>query len=286
MTEFQPQEPTPSNAAPVPGGEPRPYRDMPDLQGRPYDPFTSYGQQTPTWSAPPAQWPTQAPKRRKAWPWVLGIVGGLVVLGGAGFAVLYGVNGALNADQNENYAGSPIAAGDSPILGDELIISDDGRVAFEMGADWVNAADYVDVSSLTDDLPDNASSMGAYFTADPIIASVTPTMVLVLEGSEPDTLGGVNLERAHESALVGVVDSAKDAGYSPSTDDASPVTTALGLEGLVTVTSMDVDGVPMRIALYTFVRSDRVVFFQIATYTGSDDAATVALVTDSLRIDK
>jgi hypothetical protein len=272
MTEFLPQDATPQQAAHTQAYAQPPWQPAPT--------------QAPAWGAPPAQWNTQPPKKRKAWPWVLGIVGGLVVVGGAGLAVIYGVTGALNADQNENYTGSPITANDAPTLGDHVVLSDDATVAFEIDSDWVDAGDYVDLASLTANLPDGARAMGHYFTADPIVSSVAPTLVLVLEGVPPNQIGPVDLREAHDSAVSGMVEAATSDGLAPAVEDETPVTTSLGLDGLVTATSVEMQGIPVRIAFYTFVRSERVVWIQIATYTGADDAVAASLVTDSLRIDK
>ncbi|MCB2413634.1 hypothetical protein LGT39_12345 [Demequina sp. TTPB684] len=278
MTEYSPHEPPPETQA-------QPYA-QPDAQPYAQAPWQQQAAPPAAWGAPPAPWAAPVEKKRKAWPWVLGAVGALVVLGGIGFAVVYGVNGVLTADQNENYVGDPIAAEDAPLLGDALIVSEDGAVAFEIGAEWVDAGEYVDMGELTSQLPDGARAMGTYFTVDPFTATVIPTMVIVLEGEPPSQIGAVDLEEAHRGAFEGVADAAAGQGVDTTREGPTAVTTAQGLDGLLSTMSFTMDDVPVQMSLHTFVRGERVVWVQVATYTGEEDAGTVALVTDSLRIDK
>ncbi len=321
MTEFQPENTTPdphgsTNAA-------APYKGMPDLQGQPFDPRGSYAQQpaapdaappaqqaappaqpfgdqpygqaapmaaalqNPAWGAPPPAWSPAPAKKRKAWPWVLGIVGGLVVLGGVGTAVAFGVNGALHADQNDNYTGAPIATGDAPVLGDQVFISDSGTVAFETGSGWFDANSIVDAGGASSGLPDGTSMAAAYFTADPATAGdVPPTLVLVIEGAPAGQVGPADVKAAHDGAVSGVVKSFNSSGTDVTSTGPESLTTANGLDGMVSTVSGTLGGMQVRLYGYTFARGERVVFVQVASYTGELDDATAAMVTESLRIDK
>lgn len=241
----------------------------------------------PAWTAPPPQWTPEPPKKRKAWPWIVGIVGGLVVLGGVGAAIASALNGALNADQNENYTGSPITDTSNPTMGDLVVVSDDGLVAFDAGSEWVSARDYMDTTALERSLPPGAHLMAVYFVAP--LATATdhvPTLVTVLEGSPPGQVGPADIEEAHEGFVAGGVKGLDIAAPDVIVSDPVAVTTANGLDGMQSTISMSVEGTPIRTNVYTFARGETVVFVQIMAYTDESDEATAALVTDTLRIDK
>lgn len=243
--------------------------------------------QNPVWGVAPPTWNATPAKKRKVWPWVVGGVGALVVLGGVGAVVILGVIGANNADQNENYTGAPIVAGDAPTLGDEVLISDSGAVAFDIGSSWVDANDLMDVASAVGPLPKGGSLMATYFTANPSTSvGKTPTLVMVVEGAPPGQIGPIDLKFAHDNYIKGALAGLDKSGMTATTTEAVALTTTNGLDGLVTSLSLDSDGVPIRAYEYTFVRSQRVVYVQIMSYDGSFDDATAALVTDSLRINK
>ncbi len=285
MTEFVPEEPAQSigsaSAPPPPPGAQQ-LAPPPSPQQSMYAP-----PQEPAWAPPQSTWAPEPPKKRRAWPWILGIVGGLVVLGGAGVGVTLAVNGLLNADQNENYTGAPITPGDSPTLGDRLLVSDSGFVALELGATWVDANDYVDVTSAVGPLPNGATLVGTYFTDDPLAAvDVVPTLVMVLEGVPENQLGPVDLESAHEGFISGGLAGLNQMGTAATVSEPAPVTTANGLNGLVTELSLEMEGIAIRAYEYTFVRSERVVYVQVMAYTSTFDDVAAALATDSLRIDK
>jgi hypothetical protein len=257
-------------------------------------PAPAYGQappmpappQNPAWGAPPPIWNAAPAKKRKVWPWVVGGVGALVVLGGVGALVVLGVIGATNADQNEHYTGDPITAADLPALGDKVVVSADGAVAFEIGDSWVDATNLVG-SSAVEQLPEGATYAGMYFTSDPATATDhIPTLVMILEGAPSNQVGPINLQQAHDGYMSGALDSAKQLGADASFEGPNPVTTAHGLDGLVSGISGDAQGVPIRVHSYTFVRSKRVVWVEVSAYTVDFDDATAALITDSLRIDK
>lgn len=243
--------------------------------------------EAPVWNAPQPAWVPPPPKKRKAWPWVVGIVSGLVVLGGVGAAIAFAVNGALHTDQNENYTGSPISDTDSPTMGDRVVVSDDGLVAFDAGSEWVSAREYMDTAALERSLPPGANLMAVHFVAP--LATATdhvPTLVTVLEGSPPDQVGPADIEEAHEGFVAGGIEGLDIAAPDAIVTDPVAVTTANGLDGMKSTISMSVEGTPIRTNVYTFARGETVVFVQIMAYTDEFDEATAALVTDTLRIDK
>ena len=241
-------------------------------------------QPTPWSSAPPAWAPPAA--KRKAWPWVVGVLGFLVVAGGAA-AVGLGVLGDLTADQNANYDGAPVTMADAPTIGSEVVVSPSGSVAFEIDSGWVPVGSYLDLEAVSASLPPEASFVGAFFTSDPTTArSVVPTLVMVLEGSPEGQVGSVDVDKAHAEFVAGGVQSLASTGLTAVTSEPRSVVTANGLEGQVSDLSLSVDGAEVRAYEFTFARSERVVFVQVMAYTDEFDTAAAALVTDSLRIDK
>lgn len=298
MTEFLPEDVAP-DAGPIAYGAAlqAPQRPVhvapPGAQFAP--PAQPYGQpvapptapQYATWGAPPPAWNPPAPRRRKAWPWVVGSIGVVVVLAVVAVAAALGVNSALNADQNPDYAAAPIAAGDVPTLGDQLLVSDDGALAFEIGREWVDANELTDVPAMLGELPEGGSIMAAYFTFDPALAvDKPPSFVVVIEGAPPDQVGPLNVSSMHTDFMSGALDSIE--GVAQDVESAGPdaVTTANGLDGKVSTISCEVQGIPVRSYIYTFARGERVAFIQIFSYTDTYDVFTAELVTDSFRIDK
>lgn len=259
--------------APVPGGG----ADTPAAP--PY-------QQPTQWAAPPTAWAPAPPRKRKVWPWVVGAVGLLVVVGGGLAALAVGAIGSMNGDQNENYVGEPVTAGDAPTVGVDVLVSDDERVAFEVGADWVDAAEFIDVSAFEVKGNDDVETVGVYYTADPLSSAEAPSLVIVMAGSPTRELGSSAVEATHKGFLKGMTSGASEAEMDTTFADAAPVTTALGLDGLVTVARVNVQGVDVRLEGYTFVRSDRYVAVMVTNYSGKEDAAASSLVLDTLRIDE
>lgn len=255
------------------------------MRGDPASPPYLSPPQTPAWGAPPI-WAPPPPKKRKVWPWVVGVVGGVALLGGAGTAVAVAVNGALHADQNDNYIGSSISSSDEATIGDRVIVSQDGSVAFEAGTEWVDAGDYMDASVFTESLPTETHLMGVYFTSSLATAvDHVPTLVMVIEGEPSSQIGPVSITEAHRGLVAGGLQGLEDASLDPSISEPRGVTTANGLDGLVSDLSVDVQGTPVRAYEYTFVRGKRVVFIQVMAYSDTFDDETSALVTDTLRID-
>ncbi len=290
MTDFLPEgSPSDTTMGGTPGVAPQPQAQVPPQPQQFAQPPTSpaYAPPSgPTWTAPQPAWTPAPPKKRKAWPWVVGIVGGLVVLGGVGAAIAFAVNSNLNADQNDSYTGSPITANDVPTVGDRVVVSDDGLVSFESDSGWVNASDYMDTAAIERSLPAGAHLIGAYFTSSLTAATdQVPSLVMVLEGSGPEQVGRIDVETAHRGVMDGAV---KQLGGATDTivSEPSEVTTANGLDGMMSTISASIQGSPLRAHEYTFARGKHVVFVQVMAYTDTFDDATAALVTDTLRIDK
>lgn len=242
------------------------------------------------WGPPQNEWSQQPPKKRKAWPWILGVVGvvgGLVVLGGAVAALLFGIDDVLNSDHNDNYTGSPIAAGDAPTRGDQLIVSPSGSVAFDIGAEWIDPSTLSGSYSTVMTSPDGATLVATYYAIDSTTPDrFFPTVIYVLEGKPPGQVGPIDLAANHERFVAANVDGLRSPRAETTTSEARPVTTANGLDGSVTGVSSEYEGSWMSTYKYTFVRSQRVVHVEIVAYTEAFDDATASLVTDSLRIDE
>jgi hypothetical protein len=239
------------------------------------------------WDPPQHDWSQQPPKKRKAWQWILGIVGVLALLGGAGAAIAYGVDAALHPEQNDNYAGSPIAAGDVPTRGNELIVSNSGSVAFEVGRKWIDTDTLSGYYGNVGPSPDGAALVATYYAIDSTTPDrFFPTVVHVFEGDPRGQVGPIDLAANHERFVAANVHGLRSPRAHATTSEARPVTTANGLDGLVTEVSSEYKGSWMSFHTYTFVRYQRVVHVEIITYTRAFDEPTAALVTNSLRIDE
>jgi hypothetical protein len=239
------------------------------------------------WDPPQNDWSQQPPKKRTAWPWVFGIVGVVAILGGAGAAIFFGVDALLHADQNDNYTGSPIAVGDAPTRGSELIISPSGAVAFDIGAEWIDTATLSGMYSTVVPSPDGATLVATYYAIDATTPDRTfPTVVSVLEGKPAGQVGPIDLTAIHERYVAANLYGPRSPSGTVTMNETRPVTTANGLDGLVTGVSSEYKGIWISSYTYTFVRYGRVVHVEINAYTEAFDDATSSLVTDSLRIDE
>ncbi len=238
------------------------------------------------WDAPRIDASQQPRKRRRAWPWVLGVVGVLAALTGAGVAIVSGVDAMLHPEQNDNYTGSPIAAEDTPTRGNKLIVSDSGSVAFEVGRKWIDTDTLSGYYNNVAPSPDGAALVATYYAIDATTPDrFFPTVVQVFEGDPRGQVGPIDLAANHERFVAANVQGLRSPLAHATTSEARPMTTANGLDGLVTEVSSEYKGSWMNFHTYTFVRYQRIVHVEITTYTRAFDEPTAALVTDTLRID-
>lgn len=236
------------------------------------------------WGPPPSWQPPVATKKRVVWPWF--VAGGAVVfvvlvVGVIGFAI-----DRATADQNANYDAEPIAVGDVPEHGDYVIISDNGKVAFDGMDEWYDASAIPGIGDIAGGFPDGATMMGTYFTSDPTVSMVDiPALVLVVEGADPGQVASVDIARTHDEIVKGAMQGAGDLGDPTWQNGPTAVTSAHGLEGFKTEAGFTLEGLDVVVDWYTFARKERVVMIQIASYDGSPAVEPAQLITDSLRID-
>ena len=313
MTEFQPENTTPdprhsaNGAAPyAPNLAQQPAPPAPPYGGQP--PTPSYGGQPPTpsyggqpyggqpygqpasmaaapqnaeWGAPPPAWNSAPPKKRKVWPWVLGGIGAVVVLGVAAVVGFFVIGTAAVDAVNPNYDAPPVAAGDVATTDGTIMVVDNAHVAFEVGPQWTDQTDQIfGASNPVTDTPINYAS--AWTTvAEPTAEDAT--VVMILTGTEARPLVLADLKKEHNDFIKSFLDGA---GSSVDPGDSSSYTTAYGLKGLRTAFTIDVNGLTTACNVFSFVRGDQVVFVGVFSYTGVPDDAAADQIVGTLRIEK
>lgn len=230
--------------------------------------------------------PAYAPaKKRKVWPWVVGGVGGMLVLGiGAVFAVSTLGNAAVDA-VNPDYEGAPIEANDVAKNGGELVMADDGKVAFEIDPTWADEAAGVFGNSL--DGGDVEITFSGAWSAPFESGQTDTSLIMVLAGPEKVPVTGALLDVEHEAYLSSFKTSLDDLTVTTIISNAEPYTTAGGLSGRSSEIQISVDGVPsMSGTLYTFARGRNLVYVQTLSTDVDAETDMGAIVLDTLRIDK
>ena len=308
MSEFQPENTTPSargsgRASVLPGNAER--------QGQPFDPRQPYGQpapapqpygqqapapqpygqpapmaappQNPAWGAPAPTWNAAPAKKRKVWPWVVGGIGTVVVLGiGAIVAALFIGKAAVDG-LNPDYAAAPVTQQDVATNGGTLIIDDAADSAFEVDPAWIDQKDLVlgqeDVSGEA-----ALSYIGAWSTAE-LTGGQDVSLVTVIVGKEKIPLISATLSAEHQLSVTGFMNGFSGQATNVQVSDASPATTASGLAGLHSTFSADLQGLTIAGDLYTFARGNNFVLLQVTSYNGVPDAAAVNQILDTVRLD-
>lgn len=228
--------------------------------------------------------PATAPRRRRRWPWFL--AGGLVVLAALVSVAVTLVIKAINADQNAHYDAAPIAAGDAPELGDFVVVSDNGKVAFEGLDSWYDASTIPGLQESIGSLPKGATAVGIYFAYDPTAPSMVPQeLVMVMEGSEPGHIGSQDIAELHDEVVAGAMKAASGTTEPTWTYGPFEDTTAHGLDGFKSEANLQLSGLDVVIDWYTYERKGRFVIIQVARYDGKPDTEFGQLITDTLRID-
>lgn len=288
MTEFQPEDTTPTPNWTPHGASP--YQGMPDLQGQPYG--QPYGQVAPTqappqgpgWGAPPPAWSPAPAKKRKAWPWVVGGIGALVVLGVATVVAFFFIGNAAVDGLNPNYDAPTVAEGDVATSGGTLVIADGAMVAFEAGQGWTDQSGAV-LENV--EIPGNAklTYMGVWATVDPTVDPST-TLVMVSAGEESIPLVTATLKVEHQAYIASFLGAVPTTGVETHVSDPVSAVTASGLSGLHSDITVNSDGMNVVVSVYTFARGKSVAFLQVISYNGAVDAPSGQQVLDTLRIDK
>ncbi len=303
MTEFQPEDTTPTPYGTAQGGAPNP--GNPQAQGQPFDPRQPYTQQPPapgtaypgpqgTPVAPPAYGSAAPPfqpygepvpvaaKKRKVWPWVLGGVGALVVLG-VGVIVAALVIGKAAVDGlNPNYSAPAVTQQDVAKHGGTLIISDDSVVAFEVDPSWVDQKEMVGAQQAVNSAA-SLSYAGAWSTAD-LTKGKDVSLVTVVVGQEKIPLIRATLNAEHQAGVKGFMNGFPASASNVQVSDATAASTASGLDGLHSTFSANLKGLNIVGDLYTFARGKNFVLVQVTSYNGTRDPAAVKQILDTLRL--
>jgi len=247
--------------------------------------YTQYA--APAYAAP------TAPKRKRIPWWVWVIIGGVVLLGAIFAIVVVLVLQQLNQGHSPDYTGAPIASteqGATPAptatggaldptpAGDNEVISESGAVAYVLPEGWVDAHDYVDLSSLDSTIEEGQFLNGAYFTGDP--DTLIPQLVLVLE-SAPSISNAGTFDNQIDQYLKGFKGSVESMGEATRT----PVTTANGLEGLQADFAASYPESDVQARVTVFGNGQRLVFVQFISYSGPIDEAAYSALVDSLRVE-
>jgi hypothetical protein len=233
----------------------------------------------PMFPPPATAEPMLAPKRSRLGLWItLGAVG-LVVVGLVAVGILTVRATAPNA--SPNYAGAPVAAGDTAPPGNVEVISDATTVAFDIPTSWIDATTLVDFSSVHTPLPEGQSTIGTWFTGDPGTDASAQLVSLTEQAPTPGVRGRL------DDLQQGVVDAASK---SPSTTHVGPTTTFtthIGLEGERTTISLALaDGIAANMVNSALGHGRRLVFVSWTAYNGEPDQAALTALLESLRIDE
>jgi hypothetical protein len=184
------------------------------------------------------------------------------------------------APLSNNYTGAPVTAADVASAGKTEVISSSDTVALEIPQQWVNAADYADLSGVSAGLPAGTGLLGAWFTAVPG-GTNPPQMVIVFEAAS-SAAGIGSLSDFQNQAIGGLRRSDTFSGVDATTD----VTSTNGLEGKRTTATLDMDqGITATTVLETFGHSRRLALVMWTSYSGPVDETALQAMTDSLRID-
>lgn len=226
-------------------------------------------------TSPPARMPTPAQYRRRMrlLQWLLVPVGAV--------AAWFVVSAALETFEpkestlSPDYSGAPVEASEASAT---LVVSSEGTVAYARGASWVEAQDYIDLSSQLAGLDPRTTLTGAHLTADPNVD--VPQLVMVIEVASDAT------STAYLSGLMdGYFDGIEPTGSNLSKGERQPLTTNNGLEGYRQDFSMDFNEVPTVNTAIAVGHGARAVMIQWTSYLGPVDEAALDELVQSLRVD-
>lgn len=239
--------------------------------------------QNSAWGAAPPAWTSPTAKRRKAWPWVVGGIGAIAVLGVGAIVTVLFIGKAAVDGLNPEYGAPAVTQQDVATGGGTLIIADGANSAFEIDPTWI---DQKDLALGANDLSGEASLsyMGAWSTAA-LTDGTNVSLVMVIVGKESIPLISATLSAEHESSIKGFVNGFAGQAENVQVSDATPATTASGLAGLHSSFSADVEGLTIAGDLYTFARGKNIVLLQVTSYNGVRDDASVNQILDTVRLD-
>ena len=253
---------------PLPYGQPAPMASPP---------------QNPAWGAAPPAWNSAPAKKRKAWPWVVGGIGAVAVLGVGAIVTVLFIGKAAVDGLNPDYGAPAVTQQDVATGGGTLIVADGADSAFEIDPTWIDQKDLVLGAT---DLSGEASLsyIGAWSTAV-LTDGQDVSLVTVIVGKESIPLISATLSAEHESSVKGFVNGFADQADNVQVSDATPATTASGLAGLHSTFSADLQGLTVAGDLYTFARGKNFFLLQVTSYNGVPDEASVNQILDTVRVD-
>lgn len=235
-------------------------------------------------SAPPratnATWahfqPALAPARKGPPWWVWLIVGGVTISVVMVVVAFVAIKGQIAPSYSAGYTGAPVEASDAV---PPAVVSDSATVAYDADPEWVEAADYIDLSKVTASLTQGTALLGMHFTSDPDVK--TPQLVMVLEGA-PDAVPVGSLDKATTDYFTGLHNSGAVFVDPPST----AITTANGLEGRRAEFEAKYGDTPVQNVAVILAHGRRFVFVQWTSYSGPVDEAALTALIESIRIDE
>ena len=272
-TEPQPAPQPYAQPAPQPYAQPAP---QPYAQPAPQP----YAQQAP----PPAAWPPPASTQRKVWPWVVGGIGTLALLGIAGVIAVVLMGKAAVDGLNSDYDAPEVTAQDTATSGGTIVISDDAAMAFEPGPDWTNETstflgDFGDVGDV------RITFTGAW-TIENYGADPSATIVMALAGKEPLPLVRSSLEVEHALFIDSFTESFTQQGSAVTMGQREDATTSSGLAGLSSTFTASMQTGLMQGEIHSFARGNNVVFVVTLSTSMSGSDAAMDQVLETLRLDK
>lgn len=184
--------------------------------------------------------------------------------------------GQKNKSLSPDYSGAPVEASDA--VG-TTAVSVTATVAYDRPAEWVELADYIDLSPMTSGLPAGIRVNGAHFTGEPGVD--VPQLVMLYEGDP-----GAGPLQSLTAELEDFVDGVKESAPDIEASDPEPYSTSNGLDGYRIDYSATVEGFPTENAAVMVGHGRRVVIVQWTSYEGPIDEAGLLALTESLRVDE
>lgn len=230
--------------------------------------------QAPTWTPLAASRP-----KRKVWPWVVGGIATLIILGATGIGVVLFIAQKTIDGANPDYSAAKIASDDEPAAGNTMVLGESGKVALEVPQEWVSVTDDLKPYMQDVDVPGfTTQEFEAWLAGDPNDASTT-SIVMFLDSGGPLVVSG-SVEGFHK----GFVSSFNKTFDNPTVVDDPAFTSATGLETYHSHCEALIDGAPTSFEVYTSGRGTHFVSLVVVDYSGG--GADFRDVPNSVRIDK
>jgi hypothetical protein len=216
------------------------------------------------------------------WPWVVGGIGALAVLGVGVIVTAFFIGNAAVDGLNPDYRAPAVTQQDVATGGGTLIIADGANAAFEINPTWIDQKDLV-FGNKNLSAEASLSYIDAWSTAA-LTDGKNVSLVTLVVGKEAIPLISATLSAEHKSSVTGFVNGFSKQAENVKVSDATPATTASGLAGLHSSFTADLQGLTIAGDLYTFARGKNYVVLQVTSYNGVPDEATVNQILDTVRL--